>query len=212
MKQWLCCSDPVKTTKMTKMVGVGAGKGMVYQRHGLPVRDMQSPSKNQNLQIPKFSVRTVQTKTKVGDFHIFSIFSLVFSVLRCILGCIFGIKGFVWCTGPHDADVKERPPGPWIDSACADCPGFLIPGAAGAQPPELHPGASDCAYELAFAFMVLRTNSWICCCQLPYHPCKNRTHSTSFCGTRAHTPNKGPRRWGAAHRERFHGPCHTHAT
>ena len=42
-----------------------------------------------------------------------------------------------------------------IDQACADCPGFLVPDAGAAPPPELHPGASDCASELAFAFMAL---------------------------------------------------------
>ena len=29
--------------------------------------------------------------------------------------------------------------------------------------------------------------AWICCLQLPYHLCKNGTHSTSFCSTRGHT-------------------------
>ena len=32
--------------------------------------------------------------------------------------------------------------------------------------------------------MALRANSWVCCRQLPYHPCKNGTHSTCFCSTR----------------------------
>ena len=29
---------------------------------------------------------------------------------------------------------------------------------------------------------------WICCLQLPHHPCKNGTHSTCFYGTGGHTP------------------------
>ena len=41
----------------------------------------------------------------------------------------------------------------WVDLACADCPGFLVLGATGAPPPELYPGTSDCAPELAFACM-----------------------------------------------------------
>ena len=66
---------------------------------------------------------------------------------------------------------------PWVDSACADCPGSLVPGATGAGF-QLHLGASDCAPELAFCFMGPWTFAWICCAQLPYHPCKNGTHTT----------------------------------
>ena len=78
---------------------------------------------------------------------------------------------------------------PWVGQSCADCLGFLVLGAGDAPPPELHPGASVRAPGLAFAFMALRASSWICCPQLPYHPFKNGTHSTCFCGTRGHTPN-----------------------
>ena len=152
----------------------------------------------------------------------------------------------------------------WVDEACADCPGLLTPGAAGAAPPELHARASDCAPELAsffftnpgttpitilavnsdhglsfvgeetrtmvwvsfslliyitfefwrFEFSVVwvlvwvssfygdgggsrtinlwpfRPSSWICCPQLPYHPYKTGTHSTSFCSTRGHALNQ----------------------
>ena len=41
---------------------------------------------------------------------------------------------------------------PWVDQSCADCPGFLVLGAGDAPPPDLHPGASECAPGLAFAF------------------------------------------------------------
>ena len=58
---------------------------------------------------------------------------------------------------------------PWVDQSCADCPGFPVMGAGDAPPPEFHPGASECAPGLAFAFMALRANSWICCPQLPHH-------------------------------------------
>ena len=30
----------------------------------------------------------------------------------------------------HLSPLRERPP--WVDSACTDCPGFLVPGGAGA--------------------------------------------------------------------------------
>ena len=43
---------------------------------------------------------------------------------------------------------------------------------------------------LAFCFMGPSTSAWICCLQLPYHPCKNRTHSTCFYSTGGHTPKK----------------------
>ena len=42
---------------------------------------------------------------------------------------------------------------PWVDQACADCPGFLVPAAGGALPPELHPRASGCVPEIAVVFM-----------------------------------------------------------
>ena len=52
------------------------------------------------------------------------------------------------------------------------CPGF-----------HLRPGASDCSPGLAFRFMGPWAFAWICCSQLPYHPCKNGTHSTSLYST-----------------------------
>ena len=61
---------------------------------------------------------------------------------------------------------------------CCSCPGFY-----------LRLGASDCSPGLAFCFMGPWTLAWICCPQLPYHPCKNRTHSTCFYSTGGHTPN-----------------------
>ena len=36
--------------------------------------------------------------------------------------------------------------------------------------------------------MGLWTFAWICCPQLPYHPCKTGTHSTCFYSTGGHTP------------------------
>ena len=95
----------------------------------------------------------------------------------CIFSCWDGVKPFV--------RLQERPP--WVDRSCPDCPGFPVLGAGDVPPPELHPGASECAPALAFAFMALRANSWICLPQLPDHPSKNGTHSTCFCSTRGHT-------------------------
>ena len=86
----------------------------------------------------------------------------------------------------------------WVDQSCADCPGFPVLSAGHAPPPELHPGASECALGLAFSFMPLRANSSISCPQLPYHPCENGTHRTIFLQHKGlHTDTNG---WG----------CHAH--
>ena len=79
-----------------------------------------------------------------------------------------------------------------VDQACADCSGFLVPGTGGAPPPKLHPGTSDCVPELAFAFMALRANSWICCPPASLPPAqKKRDAQHKLCSTRGHTPNVG---------------------
>ena len=64
----------------------------------------------------------------------------------------------------------------WVDSACADYPGFLVPRAAGTRLPasskslRLCPRASICC-RAPWTF------AWICCSQLPHHPCKaEHTH------------------------------------
>ena len=67
---------------------------------------------------------------------------------------------------------------PWVDSACADCPGFLGPGAAGARLPALSRSLRLCPRS-SICFMAPWTFAWICCPRLPYHLCKNVTHSTS---------------------------------
>ena len=54
---------------------------------------------------------------------------------------------------------------------------------------------------LAFAFMALRAKSWICFPQLPYHPCKDGTHSTCFCSTGGHSPRFGSEMCQACSRE-----------
>ena len=41
---------------------------------------------------------------------------------------------------------------PWVDSACADCPGFLVPGSAPVPGFHLGLGASDCSPGIAFCF------------------------------------------------------------
>ena len=61
---------------------------------------------------------------------------------------------------------------PWVDSACADCPGFSGPGCCSCPGFHLRLGASDCCSGLAFCFMGPWTFAWICCLQLPCHPCK----------------------------------------
>ena len=57
------------------------------------------------------------------------------------------------CFGWGRGGVGERG---FCKGSCADCPGFPVPGAGDAPPPELHPGASERAHGLAFAFMTLQ--------------------------------------------------------
>ena len=61
---------------------------------------------------------------------------------------------------------------PWVDAACADCPGFSGPGCCSSPGFHLRLGASDCFPALAFCFRGPWTFAWICCPQLPYHPRK----------------------------------------
>ena len=86
----------------------------------------------------------------------------------------------------QDNDRSQEKP-PWADSACADCPGFLHLGAV---LPRLPPSSRSLRLfpGLAFCFMGPWTFAWMWCPQLPYHLCKNGTHSTCFYSTRgAHT-------------------------
>ena len=69
---------------------------------------------------------------------------------------------------------------PWVDSACADCPGFLVLGAAPGPGFRLRLGASDSSPALAFCLMAPWATAWICCLQLPYHTCKNGTQAQVF--------------------------------
>ena len=71
------------------------------------------------------------------------------------------------CLNPHLLNPHLQGKTPWVDQSCADCPAFPVLGAGDAPPPELHPGASECAPGLAFAFTALRANSWICCPSFP---------------------------------------------
>ena len=84
---------------------------------------------------------------------------------------------FFWVSG-----LETRAP---HHKACADCPGFVAPGTAGAPAPG---SFRLCLRTSIFAIEALGADSWTCCPQLPYHPCKNGTLSTSFCSTwGAHT-------------------------
>ena len=77
---------------------------------------------------------------------------------------------------------------PWVEQSCADCPGFPVLGAGDAPPPELHPGASNCAPGLAFAFMALRRNSWILLPARSLPPAQKRDAQHMFLQhRRAHT-------------------------
>ena len=55
------------------------------------------------------------------------------------------------------------------------CPGF-----------HLRLGASDCYWASILLYRPLDI-AWICCPQLPHHPCKTGTHNTCFYSTGGHT-------------------------
>ena len=63
---------------------------------------------------------------------------------------------------------------PWVDSACADCPGFWVLAPWVLLLPRLPPSSRSLGLfpGLAFCFMGPWTFAWICCPQFPYYPCK----------------------------------------
>ena len=71
--------------------------------------------------------------------------------------------------------LTERPPG-LIQFVLA----VMVSGPGCCSTPGFHLrlGASYCSLALAVCFMGPWTFAWICGLQLPYHPCKNGTHST----------------------------------
>ena len=70
---------------------------------------------------------------------------------------------------------------------------FSVPGFGSCPGFHLGLGASKCPPLLAFCFTGPLDIAWICCPQLPYHPCKNGTHSTCLYSTGGHTPMMGGR-------------------
>ena len=75
----------------------------------------------------------------------------------------------------------------WVAPACADCPVFLVLGSAPAPASTLvlEPQIDPVGPGLAFCSTGRGSLdiAWICCPQLPHHPCKNRKHSTCFYST-----------------------------
>ena len=57
---------------------------------------------------------------------------------------------------------------PWVDSACAYCPAFLVLDAAGRLSSFVR--ERQVASELALASWPLQADSWIRCPILPFHP------------------------------------------
>ena len=72
-----------------------------------------------------------------------------------------------------------------VASACADCPGFLVLGASPAPASTLvsEPQIVPLGWHFCFTGPWSLDIAWICCPQLPHHPCKNGPHSTSFYST-----------------------------
>ena len=70
----------------------------------------------------------------------------------------------------------------WADSACADCPGFFVLGAAPAQAP---PPSSQSLRLFPWASILLHGGPWtsfacICCPQLPLPPVQKRDAQHMF--------------------------------
>ena len=79
----------------------------------------------------------------------------------------------------------------WVDSACADCPGFLVSGAV-VLAPELCPGASKCAPGPSFASLGDRFSS--------------RAGTGRTCVLSVRVPNSSPVPWSTkALRKSFAG-------
>ena len=100
------------------------------------------------------------------------------------------------CTSWHTEGVRieSQRKTPWVDSAYADCPGFLVLAAALLLLSRLPPSSRSLRlfpWASIFCFMGSWTFAWICCPQLLYHPCKNGMHSTCFYKTGGHKPRKG---------------------
>ena len=94
----------------------------------------------------------------------------------------------VWRKAPMalpDSDFRERPPG-LIQHVLT----VLVFWSWVLLLPRLPPSSRSLRLFLcaSICFMVSWTFAWICCPQLPFHPCKNRTHSTCFYSTGGHTP------------------------
>ena len=89
------------------------------------------------------------------------------------------------------AEIALQGKTPSIDSACADCPGFLVLGAA---PAPASTFVSDPQTAVAFCFMGPWTFAWICYPQLPYHLCKDGSTAQVLQHKRAHAEhcNIGP--------------------
>ena len=83
---------------------------------------------------------------------------------------------------------EKNPTVIWVDSECADCPGFLFFWVLLLPRP---PRSSWSVLGLAFCFMGPWTFAWIGCPQLPHHPYKN---GTQCCSTGGHTPMR-PSQW-----------------
>ena len=94
--------------------------------------------------------------------------------------CIAILFKSIRVRGRFDSPEKGQGKIPWVDSACADCPDFLVLGAAPGPGFHLRLGALGYSPGLAFCFMGLWRFAWMWCPQLPYHRCKNGSTAHVF--------------------------------
>ena len=67
-------------------------------------------------------------------------------------------KNYLHPENPHYFQEKT----PWADSACADCPGFLVLGAADAQAPSFVQEPEAVSLDQYLLHGPFEQNSWIC--------------------------------------------------
>ena len=77
---------------------------------------------------------------------------------------------------------------PWVDSACADCPGLLVLGAVPGF--HLRLGASDCSSGLAFCLVGPWRFAWISRPHLPHHRTKTKKRTAHVFAAQGGTRRK----------------------
>ena len=92
--------------------------------------------------------------------------------------------------GPR-AQGEDQGKTPWVDKACAGFLVLLMLLMPGSRTSSRSLGVCPCT---SICFITSPSKSLDLLPRLPCHQCKNRTQSTSFCGTKRHMPRGPPNR------------------